>query len=297
MDKLRCLLDLLGYRKSKGSYRHPERQMLFLGDYIDRGPEIRAVLETVRKMVEDGSATALMGNHEMNALHYHARGPSGQPLRAHTKEKISQHAATLEQFSTRPREWRGWTEWLSRLPLQFETDTFRAIHACWSHRWLKEIEGQSFADRDFLLASATPSTPVHRALETLLKGPEIALPEGVTILDKDHTPRKTMRVRWWGLQAGPHLLRSLVMPPDSMDVLGTLDSESLREIPDYPPNEKPVFCGHYWLRYKGEISPLSENVVCLDYSAGKAGPLVACRWNGSIQSSEFVATPCDSDPS
>ena len=40
---------------------------LFLGDYLDRGPEIREVLHTVRGMVEAGDALAILGNHESNA--------------------------------------------------------------------------------------------------------------------------------------------------------------------------------------------------------------------------------------
>ena len=60
--KLVRLLDGLGYR------RHPEGRMaLFLGDYLDRGPEIREVLHTVRGMVEAGDALAILGNHESNA--------------------------------------------------------------------------------------------------------------------------------------------------------------------------------------------------------------------------------------
>ena len=291
MGKLKCLLNLLGYRKSGGSYSHPDRHMLFLGDYIDRGPEIPAVLETVRKMVDAGTAVALMGNHEMNALHYHNSSSDGRPLRPHTKEKTRQHSATLEQFSSRTSEWKEWLAWFSALPLQFETRNFRAIHACWSSRWLTEVKNRSFLERDFLLDSANPTTPTHQALETLLKGPEVALPDGLTILDKDQKSRKTLRVRWWGLCPGSHSLRSLAMPPDSLDAPGSLDYETLRSVPNYPPDEKTVFCGHYWLHHGGEILPLSDNVMCLDYSAGKDGPLVACRWNGSIQSSEFFATP------
>lgn len=34
------LLAALGYSKHKGVYKHPERQAIFLGDFIDRGPPI-----------------------------------------------------------------------------------------------------------------------------------------------------------------------------------------------------------------------------------------------------------------
>src|ERR1019366_8700895 len=70
-DELVQLLVALGYEKSHGAYRHPERKVIFLGDFIDRGPKIRQVLEIVRPMIAEGFALAVMGNHELNALAYH----------------------------------------------------------------------------------------------------------------------------------------------------------------------------------------------------------------------------------
>jgi len=44
--------------------RFPDRHLVFLGDYIDRGPESRGVIALVRELVEAGRATALLGNHD-----------------------------------------------------------------------------------------------------------------------------------------------------------------------------------------------------------------------------------------
>jgi hypothetical protein len=41
---------------------------------------------------------------------------------------------------------------------------------------------------------------------------------------------------------------------------------------------KPTFFGHYWLT--GELSLQSDRAVCVDYSAGKGGPLVTYRFDG-----------------
>lgn len=46
--------------------------MSFLGDFIDRGPQMRQVLEIVRPMIEEGYTQTVMGNHELNALACHA---------------------------------------------------------------------------------------------------------------------------------------------------------------------------------------------------------------------------------
>lgn len=72
------LLELLGYQQSGTTflghehpplYRHPEdRQVVFCGDYIDRGPQNLAVLAIVEGMVNAGNAYALLGNHDENFL-------------------------------------------------------------------------------------------------------------------------------------------------------------------------------------------------------------------------------------
>jgi predicted MPP superfamily phosphohydrolase len=82
-DKLEELLLKLGYKKSKGAYSHLERKVLFVGDYIDRGPKIRETLEIVKSMVESENAIALMGNHEYNALCFHFQETEGGHLRKH----------------------------------------------------------------------------------------------------------------------------------------------------------------------------------------------------------------------
>ena len=74
-DELVELLELLGYEDRNGHYRHPTRTAVFVGDFIDRGPQIREVLRLVRTMCESGSALAVMGNHEFNALAYDTPDP------------------------------------------------------------------------------------------------------------------------------------------------------------------------------------------------------------------------------
>ncbi len=290
-SKLETLLGLLGYIESNGVYRHPERRVLFLGDYIDRGPAVRRVLQVVRAMVEAGEAVALMGNHELNALLFHTLGGDGQPLRPHSEEKTRQHMATLVQFLGRRDEWRDWLTWFAQLPLCHETEDFRAVHACWSDAHFEDVRGCDFRDPLLLEAAADKSHPVSRALDILLKGPEVKLPRGAIIPDKDGHKRKTMRVRWWGLSDGDASYRSLIMPPGAPAAEEVADPAVLASIPDYPEDAKTVFCGHYWLPYEGRTAPLTGNIMCLDYSAGKGGPLVACRWNGSLEKSEFRMAP------
>ena len=63
VDALEALLIKLGYDVSTGVYQHKKQKVIFLGDFIDRGPQQREVIEIVKPMVEQGHALSVMGNH------------------------------------------------------------------------------------------------------------------------------------------------------------------------------------------------------------------------------------------
>ena len=56
------LLHSLDYASSSDGFRHADRQAVFCGDFIDRGPQIREVLQIVRQMEQSGAAIAVMGS-------------------------------------------------------------------------------------------------------------------------------------------------------------------------------------------------------------------------------------------
>lgn len=63
-DELEALLAKLGY-VNDGFIHHPDgRKVIFVGDYVDRGPESWRVLKLVRAMEAAGTAYCLPGNHE-----------------------------------------------------------------------------------------------------------------------------------------------------------------------------------------------------------------------------------------
>jgi len=279
-DKLEALLQKLGYSKQDGVYRHEERQVLFLGDYIDRGPHIRTVLEIVRGMVESGTAIALMGNHEYNALCFHFQESEGGHLRKHLIKNIVQHYETLRQFQNEQEVYEDYLEWFKTLPLFLETEEFRAVHACWDANHLRYLQENLLVGRltdELIYKSVCMGTPLYRAVNNSLKGREIQIPNGQTFTDKDGTKRTQIRIKWWENPLTTTCRNLSVEPLHYLpDVL--MDPTSLRTTEYYKPDQKPVFFGHYWL--KGEPTLYRDNVCCLDYSVARHGHLVAYRYDG-----------------
>ena len=71
-DELVELLEMLGWQVDTSvqpSARHPEgRKAIFLGDLVDRGPRIPDTLRLAMRMVEDGVALAVPGNHDVKLV-------------------------------------------------------------------------------------------------------------------------------------------------------------------------------------------------------------------------------------
>ncbi|MDU8912470.1 metallophosphoesterase, partial [Aestuariicoccus sp. MJ-SS9] len=130
-EKLTSRLASLGYCERRGAWRHddPRRQVVFLGDFIDRGPQNAAVIDVVRRMIDAGTAHAIMGNHELNAIHFHTDDPeTGLPLRPHSSKNINQHASFLEEFPIGANATAEAIAWMKSLPLFLELEGFRFVH-------------------------------------------------------------------------------------------------------------------------------------------------------------------------
>ena len=290
-DELVQLLKALGYEQVQHVFRHPNRQVIFLGDFIDRGPKIRQVLEIVRPMIEEKTALAIMGNHELNALAYHTADPEspGEYLRRRSPKNEKQHRATLEQLS--PRELRSCLEWFRTLPLWLDLPGLRAVHACWDDRAMATI-ATAVTDHGGVTAAllqlaCRDDKDLFAPVEVVLKGKEAELPAGVSFQDKDGQERTATRVRWY-LSPRDHTYRSYALTDDIPCDLA-LPEAVVREAAPYPATAKPVFVGHYWLSAR-RPAVLADNVACLDFSVAKGGFLCAYRWNGEqkLSNDNFV---------
>lgn len=310
-DELRLLLKKLGYEESQGAFRYPGggRMVVFLGDYIDRGDQARETINLVRAMRDAGSAIALMGNHEFNALcFWQLNGAGGSHvihcirggyLREHSFNKVAIHAKTIENYKGRKEEFQDMLEFLKTLPFYIEEESFRAQHACFDLRCAEALKKEgirSFADGNFneLIARANDQfleygDSLFDPINIFLKGPEMDLPDGITFRDAEGVLRKRARLRWW-LDPKNATLRELSFQPGVE--LPALDVPAdIKGRPFYGENERPVFFGHYWLT--GLPKLIRDNVCCLDFSvAGYRGNgrLAAYRFDGEqrLDESKFV---------
>lgn len=308
-DRLEALLRHLGYVERDGAWRCADRTAVFVGDLIDTGPHQREVLRVVRSMIDAGTARAVLGNHEFNAVAWATRHPlTGEACRPDTPKNRAQHEAFLAQIGEGSTEHREWIEWFMTLPVWLDLGGVRVVHACWDpaamwvlaprlgpgHVLTQEVIVES-ADRR--TSSAGESLTVFEAVEHLLKGPEVALPEGAEYADRRGHCRRRARFKWW--DPGATTLRSgALIPPgvagcEEAGEVADANLHSALELPDTPivdrvpppyTDEVPVVFGHYWCDDRFEV--IGPTALCVDYSAGRGGPLAVYRWSGETELSD-----------
>lgn len=289
------LLDQLGYSQRGDVWRHPRRQVIFLGDIIDRGPRIREALHLVHAMVEAGEAHCIMGNHEFNALGWHTPAPpeSGKTyVRDHTPRYEMLLQQTFEQFEHYPAEWQAFLDWFMELPLFLECDRFRVVHACWDNVVIDQLRqrlSHGRLDSAFLGEAAYADRFAAKALDRLLRGTDMPLPEGLTLTSAEGFTRSFFRTKFW--EENPKTYGDIVFQPDGLPEKAArlpLSPSQKSRLYLYGPDEPLLFVGHYWR--SGEPAPIRDNLACLDYSAVKYGRLVAYRYDQEtrIDPAKFV---------
>lgn len=144
-SELEALLGQLVY--DIGAARHPDgRKVVFLGDLVDRGPDIPGVLRIVMKMVEAGTALCVPGNHEMKLL---------RKLRGKDVQITHGLAESLAQLEREPPEFRKTVmDFIDDLVSHYVLDDGKLVVA---HAGMKEsMQGRGSGKvRDFALYGET----------------------------------------------------------------------------------------------------------------------------------------------
>jgi protein phosphatase len=150
-DELVALLQQLGYtvEQDQAGYRVTPpngRKAVFVGDLVDRGPKIPHVLRLVMKMVSDGDALCVPGNHDVKLL---------RKLRGKDVQITHGLADTLTQLEPEPPEFKQQVaEFIDELISHYVLDDGKLVVAHAGMR--EEMQGRgSGAVRSFALFGET----------------------------------------------------------------------------------------------------------------------------------------------
>jgi len=234
-------------------------------------------------MANDGCAAVVMGNHELNALHY----MTDPPLRRRSADNTKQFASTLAQIENDRPRWERARRFIERIPTRLELDggKLRVIHACWDKGTISALplyidtpetlhrtsttppENRAWADNRTAELEAElkqAADPLFVAVEQCIKGAEVPCAP-----NPDHRGkiRHKERVAWWTEYDG----------------------------------EPRVLFGHYKFPWTGERSGAApaepgwigphRRAACLDYGAHAGRMLVTLRW----PEDEFMTFDCLSE--
>ena len=251
---------------------------VFVGDLIDRGPEQLETVRTVRAMVDAGSAVALMGNHEFNALAWATRDPEepGGFMRPHSKKNFRQHECFLEQVGEGSKLHLEVLDWFATLPLWLDLNGLNVAHGCWHEPSIELLDAQlpvGEFDTASIVEANRRGNAMFEACEVVLKGPEVSLGEDRSFLDKDDQTRSTARLRWWDPSAVT-LRDAAEIPSGAKTPTGTrflpLPEDPCPKMQEFSyRNRTPVAFGHYWRTGEVQIENTNAGLRRLQCREGR----------------------------
>ena len=290
LEALLALLAHLGYDADGG---HPEgRQLVFVGDLCDRGPDSPGVIALVQRLVHAGRALVTLGNHEINLR----RGDRKDGNDWFWSEFGAREAKYEPRAHLPPERREGVIAFLRSLPVALERHDLRVVHAAWDsasiaqlraadptlsrvehfRRWDADAEGliavrgigaaahveyQEYRER---LVDPTQAVPMLVATAQVDEIRQMANPVRVVTSGIERVAARPFfasghwrfveRIRWWDEYAEP----------------------------------VPVVVGHYWRRFAHvhraslgkteenlftDLAPTAwhgrhRNVFCIDFSVG-----------------------------
>lgn len=179
-----ALLDLIGFSKADELY--------LLGDYIDRGPDSKGVIDNIWQLQQAGyHVRCLRGNHEQIMLDArHDFRHLSLWLTNGGDRALASFGA--KQIADIPRKY---IEWMDQLPYYFEVDEYILVHAgfrfdmpdpfdekhamIWQRNWYHRINQHWLKDR-VIVHGHTPSKKeiIQQQLESLDALPALVIDNG-----------------------------------------------------------------------------------------------------------------------
>jgi hypothetical protein len=277
---LRKLLLRLGYRPRNSGFVPPAgRRAVFVGDIVDRGPEVRRSLRCVRWMVDEGHADMVLGNHEFFLVRYLSRDAQGAFRLAHTPMRFSVVESTLQDFAGLSEELYEYIDWIRSQPLWWEWPDFRVVHACWNDAdiaFMRRCHPENCLSESLLDAFAQRNAQTYFVVDRMLSGLRVYVPRDMIAQPTRRVRPDHLRVKWW-LSFEEHPMSDF----DTQD-LDLPDKPFPKEvIPGdyhYPCEAPPLFLGHYC--FKPPIQRQLPNLAVVDYCVVSTGRLCAYRFEG-----------------
>jgi len=278
---LKKLLKTLGYVKSIHGYNHPDRKAVFVGDFLNRGPEIRQTISLIRSMVDSGAAYAVLGNHEINNILYYLKDEKHIPLLKKRGKRYFSVTETIQEFAAYPDEWKEYRRWMRRLPLFLELDGIRVAHAYWSNHKIELIRAMvppgKISRSVFRNLILEPASPLTQAILQTTRGVHLVLPKDLRVFDNRGRAHRFFRIKWWELPAGQTF--GAFSYESKFDLPAyTIPPEVYPEYELYSPDDPPMFFGHYCRGEGPQI--VGDNLCCVDSCVTVSRSLAAYRWNG-----------------
>jgi len=278
--ELQGLLIKLGYTIIGGVWTHAYRKAVFVGDFINRGPSSKGVIHTIRDMVRAGTAYAILGNHEINAIMYFTADIDGGPMRTpgnNNKRLLDRFAL---EYQGHPQALQKDIKWMRTLPLFLELGSIRVVHAYWNDVHIEQLKGLYKGGKlrkRHLRELANEESLLHTAFAQTTKGIELSMPADLVIKDSQNIKRTNFRVKWWLVPLGKTFKElsfgNKFLLPDY-----TIPSQLISDYAVYNKKAPIVFIGHYSLMNTSMIA--TKNVCCVDACIANGGRLAAYRYNG-----------------
>lgn len=256
------LLEILGYEENKGTFFHPlGRKIIFVGDLINRGPDTAQVLQIVQRLHSSKQAFAVLGNHEFRLIQQFIK----DPRRVDPKIK-------------------PFIPWIRSLPLFLEFHELRVVHAAWHFSSIEKLKKQSAGDENFIRSTFDSQSDLGQAIDIILRGITVPIPNGLNYLDRFGVQRKKARIRWW--EGAKNKINGSNFFPKSNQLLAeSIAIHSQKNGQEYLQNEKPIFFGHYCLPV--DEPKVINNVVCIDGCVTCDQVLWAYRFTGGEEISDM----------
>ena len=268
LELLLQMIARLGYYKKGSSFFHPKgRKIVLVGDLINRGPDSTGVLKLVKLLHQSGIAHVCMGNHEFRLLQQAQQNPS----------KV-------------PAKFLPYLDWLRIIPFFLEGETCRVVHAAWHYSSIEILRGKIAGDDVFLAKTLQKSSPEQQAVDLVLGGIKVSLPETPILYDRFNIPRKKARIKWWLNLEKRSYADSLYSPMQPEIHNQFPNPEEIGIIETYLKEDPIVFLGHYCL--PPIIPKIMEQVVCLDGCVTCDQVLWAYRHNGEPEPEERNLVSC-----